>query len=365
MMFSHGNGGSRNTYSQLLGTLASYGVVTVAVDHRDGSSPLQHVRNHSPIKYVNVPFKQSEEVLKARDKQLRIRLWEICLAYEALLSIDRGDQIENLDPNSLNKHKGDYQDVLSMFKSKLHIQTPGSVIWAGHSFGGATMMQLLKSVYWRHIPKDEVSYDPLLRITENCNIVQQLTPSSLLVLLDTSALQIGSSDTQWLLKKPMPCYTVSGIGGHAILAIFSQEHYKMKEVFPRIIKLLAPPPDCNLVGPRMFFPTRSSHVAQSDFLLFLPWVLRVILFFEKPERIITLNYRAILQHLRENSIEVAKTYVSNGEFPILDNAVSSEVNLIGDEQIFSTNTSIEGWVCLNLNEFKDFKITNSLKLKQT
>lgn len=38
MVFSHGLGGSRNSYCHLLGSLASHGVVVVAAEHRDGSA---------------------------------------------------------------------------------------------------------------------------------------------------------------------------------------------------------------------------------------------------------------------------------------------------------------------------------------
>lgn len=43
-MFSHGLAGSRNTYSYICGDMASNGMVVIAMDHRDGSSPIQHVR---------------------------------------------------------------------------------------------------------------------------------------------------------------------------------------------------------------------------------------------------------------------------------------------------------------------------------
>ncbi|KAK3099076.1 hypothetical protein LTR53_019125, partial [Teratosphaeriaceae sp. CCFEE 6253] len=89
-VFSHGLAGSRNAYSQICGDLAANGMVVIALDHRDGSSPIQYVRATSkteahtvgPVKISHSPV--TKEVYEALDKQLRIRLWEISLAYEAL-----------------------------------------------------------------------------------------------------------------------------------------------------------------------------------------------------------------------------------------------------------------------------------------
>ena len=43
-VFSHGLAGSRNAYSYVCGDLASNGMIVIALDHRDGSSPIQYVR---------------------------------------------------------------------------------------------------------------------------------------------------------------------------------------------------------------------------------------------------------------------------------------------------------------------------------
>ena len=79
-VFSHGLAGSRNAYSYICGNLASYGTIVIALDHRDGSSPVQYVRATAEtdayvVDTVKISHEPRQEVFEARDKQLRIRLW--------------------------------------------------------------------------------------------------------------------------------------------------------------------------------------------------------------------------------------------------------------------------------------------------
>ena len=83
-------------------------MIVIALDHRDGSSPIQYVRetaeSEAHVVYpVKISHEPCDEVYEARDKQLRIRLWEISMAYEALMKIDAGQEVENLDSKHESK----------------------------------------------------------------------------------------------------------------------------------------------------------------------------------------------------------------------------------------------------------------------
>ena len=159
MLFSHGLGGSRNAYSHICGSLASHGIVVVAPDHRDGSSPINFV--HTPdakkkekvqrVDYKRIDHKPSPDVYAARDTQLQIRLWEMGLVHDALLKIDTRTWLRNVAGDA--KTSGG-KDTLTQFSHILNVHEPGSIAFAGHSFGAATTVQLVKSVFYRPSSED-------------------------------------------------------------------------------------------------------------------------------------------------------------------------------------------------------------------
>ncbi|KAK0907768.1 hypothetical protein LTR02_005310 [Friedmanniomyces endolithicus] len=232
-VFSHGLAGSRNAYSQICGDLASNGMVVIALDHRDGSSPIQYVRATSkteahivnPVRISHSPV--TKEVYDARDKQLRIRLWEISLAYEALVKIDKGYRIENLDDNTSRLRK-ERSEVLLQFSDVLDIHRPGRVTWAGHSFGAATSVQLLKSIYYY---KDRTASDgrPLIVPHADAAIIQQVAPESPALLLDMWGLALKSPEQTYLWERPMPSYAVRGPNGSNVLAVLSEAFQNWKD----------------------------------------------------------------------------------------------------------------------------------------
>jgi platelet-activating factor acetylhydrolase len=349
MMFSHGLGGTRNAYSHICGSLASHGIVVVAADHRDGSAPLSI--HHTPeekqktkrVEYRSIAHSASTEVYEARDEQLKIRLWELGMAHDALLKIDEGRQLKNV---AQDQPKG--KTMLNMFSNLLNVHEPGAISYAGHSFGACTMIQFVKSVY--HRPQTQIpSYKPLYTPSEDSSLVHQITPQNPVTLLDLWTLPIQSPATSWLRSHPMPCYD-SPTGGRNLLAIASEGFYKWSSNFRETKHILAKPTSsrsskyANQPGPHIFYPIASAHLSQSDFGILFPWVTTKVFGAKEPERVLKLNTRAILQVLRENGTRVANTSPEDLELEPSAGPAKSW-NLVNDTTILAREKdSVRGWV---------------------
>jgi len=326
MIFSHGLGGSRNAYSQIAGSMASHGVVVICPEHRDGSAIASFVRIPSAqgrffarntrrmVPFVRIPHNSSDEVHELRNDQLRIRLWELGLVHEAILHIDEGQKLTNLDKNAA---------PLGQFAGQLHVQEPGSIIFSGHSFGAATVVQFLKSVFYAGRPELEVMETSLYTPNWESSICTQVTPQNVTILLDMWCFPLVSNTTKPLFNLPLPAYAPSNPsfsalespGGRAILAIESEDFYKWRDHLHTTARILSPdpsslvvaPPMNNMSTPYLFYVKRSVHFSQSDFALLFPWLTRKVFKSESPHRALRLNLRALLQILRVNGIPVAGT----------------------------------------------------------
>lgn len=348
MVFSHGLGGSRNAYSHICGSLASHGMVVIAPDHRDGSSPISFVHTSDAqeklkrVEYKRVPHQASTEVYESRDEQLRIRLWELGLIHDALLKIDKRVALSNVSEDSGKP------STLIMLANKLDVHEPGSISWAGHSFGAATMVQFIKSTFYR--PESPVQgYRPLFTPSNSSSLVRQITPSSAVALLDLWTLPLQSPATTWLKSKPMPCYN-SLKGGSNLIAILSEAFYKWSANYDATQVAIAKPSnaDSNLPGAHIFYPISSAHLSQSDFGILFPWVTTKVFGAKDPERVLRLNTRAILQVLRNGGVEVASTGVGDLE---IDQKNATKADLERDDRILSTlKDSVRDWVCLSADE---------------
>ena len=367
MVFSHGLGGSRNSYSHIAGSLASHGIVVVAPEHRDGSGPRTYIGGPKgrPVDYRAISHVQSKEVEDARDEQLRIRLWELGLLHEALVKIDNGEGLSNV----LSKdHKGDF----SIFANSLDVHTPGKISWAGHSFGAATVVQFVKSVFYHASPvppSDRTLYKP----AADSAVVRQITPFSTVNLLDLWTLPLRSATTHWLWTKPFPCYSPDGPGGANLLAVMSEAFFKWRgNLIPVKQAIREDPSREHSSGPKthsppyMFYPATSAHLSQSDFGVLFPWLTKKAMKAEEPERTIRLNVRAMLEVLRQNGTEVAPTSATDmEEIPdhhgtkmtlnghALGNGHAHHVKLeeslykAQDKKILAADGSIRGWIALN------------------
>jgi platelet-activating factor acetylhydrolase len=351
MIFSHGLGGSRNAYSHICGSLASHGVVVVAPDHRDGSSPLSIHNTLNPkekakrLEYRPIAHKPSTEVYEARDEQLRIRLSELGLVHDALLQIDEGRKLQNLAQDQPKKGE---KDVISMFSDHLDVHEPGSISFAGHSFGACTMIQFVKSVYY-HSKQNMPGYKPLYTPSTDSSIVRQVTPANPVVLLDLWTLPIQSPDTAWLRSQPMPSYHAA-TGGKNLLAILSEGFFNWKSNFNEVQRIIAKPIDAKSQhpaqpGPYIFYPISSAHLSQSDFGVLFPWVTTKVFGAKEPERVLKLNTRAILQVMRESGIWVANTSAQDleiSETETQDKSVSQDTMILS-----GTKNSVRDWVSLS------------------
>lgn len=244
-IFSHGLAGSRNAYSQICGDLASNGMIVIALDHRDGSSPIQYVRATATtdahiVNPTRIPHQPvTDEVYEARDKQLRIRLWEISMAYEALVKMDKGNNIENLDSNTSRARK-ERMEVLWQFNDMLDIHRPGKVTWAGHSFGAATTVQLLKSVYY-YRERTENDGKPLLSPNPDAALVQQIAAESPTLLLDMWCVSLKSPNQKFLWDRPLPSYAIGGPNGANILSVLSESFHNWEDNLNMIKAVIAKP----------------------------------------------------------------------------------------------------------------------------
>ncbi|GAB7366129.1 hypothetical protein MBLNU230_g7691t1 [Neophaeotheca triangularis] len=354
--FSHGLAGSRNAYSYVCGDLASHGTVVIAMDHRDGSSPIQYVRatdttEAAIVEPIKLSHQPSPEVYEGRDRQLRIRLWELGLAFEALAKIDAGEEVENLDDNT-SRNRKERVEVLQRFRNVLDIHRPGKVSWAGHSFGSATTVQLLKSLFYQQdAPSNGKT---LLTARPDSKILRQISPDSPALLLDMWCLPLRSPDQEWLWNRPLPTYAPGGPQGNNILSVLSEGFFKWKanrndtsevvagpkassinntrseantKATPAWAGLRSDSPSCDsgyasetshsspsplpmttqptTAGPHEFYPQHSQHFSQSDYGILFPWVMKRFAKVDDPERILLLNVRAMAQVMREAGVEVA------------------------------------------------------------
>lgn len=283
MIFSHGLGGTRLAYSHLCGSIASYGTIVIAPEHRDGSAPVtfitpahgtggkntQVAAGHRPssgepgidrsaassadarvqIDYTSYPHQISEETAGGRNRQLEIRLWELSAIYSALTGLDLGTvPAATAMLHATTADTSTRDALLAAFKDKLDICQPGRVIWAGHSFGSATMVQMVKSVYYAGHPPatSEPIGDPLCMPDLDAApgpavpLSAQITAASPLLLLDQWCLPLLSKRTRPLWKLPLPQVA----GGHAdrVLVVMSDEFHRWRENLRGVRRLLSPDP---------------------------------------------------------------------------------------------------------------------------
>ena len=347
VVFSHGLGGNANAYSSICGNLASCGTVVFAPEHRDGSCPVAFAKTKRSnsissaykVSYQKHAHRPDPEILKARNKQLRIRLWELELLYSAINTLNQGKPLKTYSMSNPPS-----------FTSTLDLQ-PGKVTWAGHSFGGATIVQFVKSIFYHDAlptpPSNSTEtndWTPLYQPSKNSALLAQIAPQSPLVLLDLWTMPLRGSLTEWLWAKPLPCYASRTNQSANVLAIMSTEFAGYTDLITRMKALLSaepvatlsnlqhqsqiqpnqqPPPlsssssptqsatssNTTLTNPSnnsplLFTVPNSAHLSQSDFGPLFPYLNRRFLKVDDPDAKIQINTRAILQAMRMSGTEV-------------------------------------------------------------
>lgn len=361
MIFSHGLGGSRNAYSQLVGSIASHGIIVIAPEHRDGSAPISYIRDvpsnnsvgekHSAkrakriVDYTKLSHTPSPEVEAGRDEQLKIRLWELGVIHESVRQMDLGKDMGNLNTSST---------PLKPFQDMMDVHTPGKTIFAGHSFGAASVAQFVKSTFYSARTSEAPStYKPLFTPSTRSAIREQITPKTPLIFLDMWCFPLRNESTRWLWDLPLPCYSSPDApGGSAVLAVESQAFFKWSTHLKATKRFLSPSPSVEkydykgqkITEPQIFYATTSAHLSQSDFGLLFPWVVKKVFGSEEPERIMRLNVRAILQVLRNQGMEVSATSAADME---ISEEVSKGLEIKDDIAILSRKKEVRGWVWIS------------------
>ncbi|KAJ2979532.1 hypothetical protein NQ176_g3191 [Zarea fungicola] len=270
------------------------------------------------VPYNRIPHDVSPEVYEAREDQLRIRLWEMGLIHEAVQAMDSGDAFTNLNLSTPS---------LGQFVNTLDVKRPGSIIFGGHSFGAATIYQLLKTTYYADVPEVAAMEKPLFTPAKDSSIRRQITEKNVTMLLDMWCLALIAPNSAPLFNLPLPIYAdvSSAPGGTALLAVESEVFFKWKEHLHVKARLLSADPTAKIVGPHtfetasgrkhlepnFFYVVNSAHLSQSDFGILFPFLTKKIFDAEQPERALRLNLRAQLQLFRANGIPVARTYTGD------------------------------------------------------
>jgi len=133
VIYSHGLGGMRTTYSSFCSNLASHGMIVAAIEHRDLSAAVSMRDNYKTLLAYDRPAHYDDEfVFKFRRAQLEIRVQEVNDTVELLRDLDNNVEIKNKFPSTFDYSQ--FSDSIDWNK----------VIMSGHSFGSATAITVLQ-----------------------------------------------------------------------------------------------------------------------------------------------------------------------------------------------------------------------------
>ncbi|XP_059086199.1 platelet-activating factor acetylhydrolase-like [Tigriopus californicus] len=137
IVFSHGNGGCRTTYSMVCSEMASKGYLVAAVEHHDGSASIARaLGGDGQLEWV-LPRVVVGEDYEVRNDQVCTRARECQTVLDVLQSLNQEKQ------DGVVKKPFDPRDAFSLGSLYQRIDLEGGVAIAGHSFGGASTIKAL------------------------------------------------------------------------------------------------------------------------------------------------------------------------------------------------------------------------------
>lgn len=153
VIFSHGLAGTRTTYSQYCGELASHGFIVAALEHRDGSAPVTilHGASGTPLTYTNPdqvsspPGQPHLDALAFRAQQLLLRLKEVKAVLNVMERVNNGEGAEVERANLREGANGKGARPLHLARWAGRVGMGEEMTMGGHSFGGATTLQALRA----------------------------------------------------------------------------------------------------------------------------------------------------------------------------------------------------------------------------
>jgi len=134
VLFSHGLGGSRHTYSSYCIDVASHGFVVVAIEHRDGTAPVSVRADGSVVHYK--PLKDNVENPRDRVQEFHFRNTQLQLRVDEVLNPEHG-VLALLEKMNAGDWKSPETGVPS-FAGRLDLEN--NLHFSGHSFGSATAL---------------------------------------------------------------------------------------------------------------------------------------------------------------------------------------------------------------------------------
>ncbi|CAG0885682.1 unnamed protein product [Darwinula stevensoni] len=154
VIFSHGLGMCRCSYSYICMQLASHGFLVAALDHRDGSSCMTAEAHDGSAENETawIPYRtleKGESELKLRNAQVHQRSEEVRNVLRFMEELNSG----NLDFSSLSLPSD--ISTLKQIQGEINME---KVVVSGHSFGGATtLVSLTKEPKFRCL--EIIAYD--------------------------------------------------------------------------------------------------------------------------------------------------------------------------------------------------------------